>query len=1522
MSAISGHPRHQAMEDGTVTANPMLYDPAEDRDACGVGFIADRQGRLSHRLLRTAVDCLHNLGHRGARSADGTGDGAGLMTRIPHRLLARDLAADGIEAPTPGLLAVLMVFLPHEADTAGMRHIEAVLAGEGLPLLKWRRVPVGPMALSGSARQSMPVIMQAVVGPGTATDSDELERRLFLARRRIERTLPAGLEELFVASSSCRTIVYKGLFTASHIEQFYWDLRDPWFETDFAIFHQRYSTNTMPAWALAQPFRMSGHNGEINTIRGNRAWMEARSHHLTNTVWGDRTEELKPLVGLSGSDSASLDNAFEVLVRSGRTVAHVKEMLIPAAWENVSDLDPDLQAFYEYHAFLTEPWDGPAAIAASDGVHVVAGLDRNGLRPARWTITPEVVIVASEAGVAPAEEVAAERTGQLGPGEVLRVDLRTGHVAFSAEVKADLAARAPYGEWIRTGTNYVKDPFDALQDDRFDAERLARVFGYTAEERRLILQQMTEGAEPVLSMGHDTGLAVLSGFPQRLSRYFHQAFAQVTNPPMDPIREHLVMSLRCYIGRRGSILEETPQQAHLIELSSSVLSDAEIEQLRVSTAPRFRSVWLEALFPAGSGGDGLRRAVVDLTDRAVAAVNDGVTVILISDREVDAARAPIPILLAVSAVHHRLIEEGLRLDASIVAVSGEPRDAHDLACIVGCGASGVNPYLAIEQVRAMAERGEVTAGVVEAQENYRVALEKGLLKIMSKMGICTAASYRGSELFEAIGLDADVCELAFKFVSRRVGGTGFDRIAADIESRHAGYDDGDEDLGGYYKHRRGGMPHINSPSAVLALQKAVRSDDPEQWARYVGVVEAERSPLELRDLLDILPAGPPVPVAEVESVDRIVRRFVTAAMSMGALSREAHESLAEAMNYLGGLSNSGEGGEDPERFDTPRNSPIKQVASGRFGVTPGYLVSAEELQIKMAQGSKPGEGGQLPGHKVSPEIARLRHTEPGVTLISPPPHHDIYSIEDLAQLIHDLKVFKPLARVSVKLVSGPGVGTISVGVAKALADVVTISGNGGGTGASPLVSIKHAGSPWELGLAEAHQALVANGLRHAITVETDGGMRTGRDVVIAALLGADRYGFGTVPLIALGCKMVRQCHENTCPVGIATQREDLRAKYGGSVEQLVILFRHIAEDVRSALAAIGAHSLDEIIGRADLLAPRSLPDDTPFEQRETGNRVATEFVSLLQRADFAVEPTARTDRSFRTVGRSPVGDQLAVEGLRAVVSGGTERLAYPVQSTDRAVGTRLAGEIAAAVGDGVPMGEVEVRLSGTAGQSLAAFLTKGVSIHLEGTANDYVGKGMGGGTVSISPQVSDPGSVPHGAGNACLYGATGGRLFIAGGVGQRFAVRNSGAVAVVEGASDHAGEYMTGGAVAVLGPIGRNVAAGMTGGTIFVWDPAHSAKGYFAESAPAAVRPVAADLDLLRDLVEAHVAHTASPRGRAMLADWGRTSGEFWMIRAVAPKPLDILNQLTVAPEAADGVSEGAEERSGVDAVGRPGDGE
>jgi len=1437
-----------------------LYEPLEHHDACGVGFIVDRNALASHRIVRLGIECLHNLDHRGARSQDGTGDGAGMMTRIPYRLIERDLRTKAIAVPPRRRIGVITAFIAIDTADLARRAVESAVAANGLTVLTWRAVPIDPNILSPTARASMPLIEQAIVEASESIPtSEDFERALFLSRKAFENGPVEGCE---VVSASGRTVVYKGLFTAETIEAFYWDLRDPVYESDFVIFHQRYSTNTQPSWNLAQPFRVLAHNGEINTVQGNRSSMAARSNDLVEGVWGDRISELAPLVrpGI-GSDSASLDEAVEVLVRSGRDLSHVREMLIPQAWENIPDLDPKLRAFYEYHAFLTEPWDGPAAIAASDGLTLIAGLDRNGLRPARWTVTPDTVLVASEAGIAPEVEVLASDTGQLGPGEVIEVDLADGSLRFSEDVKRRLAAKAPYADWITTNTLYVRDPFDDLQDDRFDADALSRVFGYTAEERRLLLEPMAQGTDPILSMGHDSGLAGLSEFPQRLPRFFHQAFAQVTNPPMDPIRENLVMSLRTYVGRHGSLLEETEQQAHMVELSSPILSDADVEQLCNLTDPAFRSSWFDILFDPVAG-DMVERLDSICWD-VEKAVRNGTSIIVLSDRGTTAHEAPIPIALAVGAVHHRLIDTGLRLRASIIAVSGEPRDAHDIACCIGFGAAGVNPYLAIEQVRALAADDATALDPIEAQENYRSSLENGLLKVMSKMGICTVKSYRSSELFEAIGLDSEVCELSFRNVHSRVGGRGLAGVQQDAIARHSRYVSGETEVEGYYKHRRGGMPHVAAPRAVLALQKAVRSGNHEDFDHYLDLVQESRPILELRDLLTVTSAGPPVPLENVEPIESIMRRFVTAAMSVGAVSKEVHETLAVAMHRIGGRSNSGEGGEDSSRFGTDRNSAIKQVASGRFGVTPGYLASADEIQIKMAQGSKPGEGGQLPGHKVSVEIARMRHTEPGVTLISPPPHHDIYSIEDLAQLIYDLKTFKPTARVAVKLVSGPGIGTIAVGVAKASADGITVSGNAGGTGASPMVSMKHAGSPWELGLAEAHQALVANGLRSAVNVEVDGGLRTGRDVVVAAMLGADRFGFGTLPLLALGCKMVRQCHENTCPVGIATQDEELRAKYTGTVDQVVRLFELLATDVRTMLADIGARSLDAIIGRGDLLVAK-----------EDG--LGKDFSALL------VSATSEVDRRFRKLPPSPLGEQLAFAGRSVLDGRDSLSVAYPIRNTDRAVGTRLSGEIAARHGDaGLKDRRFTVQLSGTAGQSFGAFLVEGVHLDLDGVANDYIGKGMAGGSIVVRPYTDSP-SVPHGGGNACLYGATGGELFIAGSVGQRFAVRNSGATAVVEGVSDHACEYMTGGKVVVLGPAGRNIAAGMSGGVLYLYDEAMTVKAHMSDTAPAANRLSRHDRDELRLLLMEHLARTSSKAAASLLGGWHRAQDRFWVVRPKA----------------------------------------
>jgi glutamate synthase domain-containing protein 2/glutamate synthase domain-containing protein 1/glutamate synthase domain-containing protein 3 len=1429
-------------------------DFGSEHDACGVGFIAARSLTPSYRLTRLAVECLQRLDHRGARAADGTGDGAGLLTQIPYKLIGRELAAHGLSIE-PDRLGLVMCFLPPMDAAASRTVVSDALEAEGIKLIFWRSVPIDPSVLGDHAREVLPLIEQAVVTGDL--EEEKFEKALFLARKRMERNANPGFS---IPSASGRTVIYKGLFTAGHVADFYWDLRDPDFETPFAIFHQRFSTNTFPSWDNVQPFRVLAHNGEINTIQSNSSWMQARENGATPGNWGERLPDVFPFIQPHLSDSAGLDNAYELLMRSGRSLAHVKEMLIPAAWENVADMAPDLAAFYEYHAFLTEPWDGPAAIAVSDGISLLAGMDRNGLRPARWTVSPDVVVVASEAGVCPEEEARAVETGQLGPGELILFDGRSGEIGHSAEVKAALADHLPYGDWVNTETLHIRAPFDDENDERFDAGALTRTFGYTAEERRLILAPMAEGSTPIGSMGDDTGLAVLAPRPRRLTRYFHQMFAQVTNPPMDPIREKLMMSLRIQLGRRGPILEDAPSQAHLIELASPILSDAELEAIVRSGDPGFFSHWIAATWSTETGTDGMKTRLNEICQEAAHAVRLGATILVLSDRETSRDDAPIPILLTVGAVHHHLIDEGLRGDVSIVVVSGDPRDSHDVACLVGFGASAVNPYLAIDQVIDLARSGMVDVDPVTAQENYRKALETGLLKIMSKMGVCTLSAYRGSELFEVIGLSEKVCHRSFRNAPRRLRGVGMTELARQALRRHEGYSGGGSLAGGFYKHRRGEDLHVTGPRVVLELQKSVRSGEYEAWDRYLETVN-DRPPALVRDLLTFVKQEA-IPVEEVESVQRIMRRFTTAAMSLGALSREAHEALAEAMNLIGARSNSGEGGEDSRRLGSQRNSAIKQIASGRFGVTPAYLNSAEELQIKMAQGSKPGEGGQLPGHKVTDEIARLRHTKPGITLISPPPHHDIYSIEDLAQLIYDLKAFKPSARVSVKLVSEPGVGTIAVGVAKADADVITVSGSEGGTGASPLVSVKHAGSPWELGVAEAHQALVAKGMRSRVVLETDGGMRTGFDVVVAAMLGAERFGFGTLPLLAMGCKMVRQCHLNTCPVGIATQDLDLRAKFAGTADQIVILFKHLAEEIRHHLASLGARSLAEIVGRADLLRP---VDPT--------HPLSPDLAALLVRAH-----DRKRHEGYRAIPLSSLSRRMVIDAREAIAGVGPVDLNYPVRNIDRTVGARLSGEIAAVHGDeGLPEGTVNVRLSGTAGQSFGAWLSPGIALRLNGPANDFVGKGMAGGLITVSPRRTE--RVPQAAGNAVLYGATGGMVFLAGRVGQRFAVRNSGATAVVEGCSDHGCEYMTGGTVVIIGEVGRNFAAGMTGGTAFVWDPTMSLRARLAETAPIARRVTDMEKTTLKALLLQHRTNTGSPLAHGILeTDLGGLD-EFWVVQ-------------------------------------------
>jgi glutamate synthase (ferredoxin) len=1527
------------MQSYTPTSRRGLYDPRYEHDACGIGFVARLSGAASHDILRMALTAVANMAHRGGVGADGkSGDGAGVLTQIPRAFFARELARADISYAADKL-AVGMMFLPRDdAQRALARSlVEQGLAKYGLTLLGWRIVPVDDSVLGDRARASRPAIEQALIGPNDATlTGDRYERTLYLARKTIEAlAVEQQLEDLYVSSLSCRTLVYKGLLIAPALPQFYPDLADPAYHTAIAVYHQRYSTNTFPAWPIAQPFHMLSHNGEINTLQGNVTWMRAREAEWRNGQQPGHAEQqlpdleatigrggaplasyvaqLGPVVDPRGSDSAMLDNVLELLVMGGRDVRHALTMLVPEAWERVQDMDPAWRAFYQYHAGLTEPWDGPAALVFSDGEVVGLALDRNGLRPARYLITDDgLVICGSEVGAVAVDEARVIRKGKVGPGQMIAADLRTGRFEENAAIKQALAARQPYAEWLGRQMEVLPPAGVAHISEGYEPEssaskasksallgELQHAFGYTAEELAVILRPMLrDGQEPVGSMGDDTPAAVLGERARPLYGYFKQRFAEVTNPPIDPLREELVMSLSFALGRRGNMLEEQPQHAHLIRLASPVLTDEHLATIRAIQDPAFASATLKALFPAAYGPAGLAAALDRLCHEAEDAVAAEKVLLIISDRGVDESNAPIPALLALGAVHQHLIRLGLRTSVSLIVESGEPREVHHLACLVGMGAEAINPYLALASVRNLAvERDEVrgkgqeqeqaaddrrtpTELADQAEQNYIHALEKGLLKIMSKIGIATVDSYCGAQIFEAIGLADQVVERCFTGVPARLGGVDLYKLAADVLSHHDAAFANRLPLvanrtslphPGFYKFKKDGEYHAFSPAVVHALQKAANNGDYASYRAYSELVH-KRPPTELRDLLEFVldeGRGTIVSIDEVESVEAIVRRFSTAAMSHGSTSSEAHSTLAIAMNRLGGLSNSGEGGEDPTRYQDERNSTIKQVASGRFGVTPAYLASASELQIKMAQGSKPGEGGQLPGHKVTDEIARIRHTTPGVQLISPPPHHDIYSIEDLSQLIYDLKQASPRAAVSVKLVAEAGVGTVAAGVAKGGADVILISGHSGGTGASPLSSIKNAGVNWELGLAEAQQTLVLNGLRGRVRLRADGGMKTGRDVVMAALLGADEFSFGTAALVAEGCVMARTCHSNNCPVGIATQRPELRAKFSGTPEQVIHFLLHIAQEVREILAALGARSLDEVIGHTELLRQ---------VRRNHAEADRLNLSPLLERLDQPGDAIRNTQPWNGRVHTSELNDRLLLDAALALEYGQAVELAYTIVNCDRTVGATLAGTIGARYGDaGLPEGTITVRFKGSAGQSFGAFQAPGVRLLLEGEANDYVGKGMAGGEIAVRP-LAEARYCTHEntiVGNTVLYGATGGELYAAGRAGERFAVRNSGAIAVVEGLGDHGCEYMTGGVVLVLGATGRNFAAGMTGGLAYVFDE----EGSFPIRCNTELVELgeldAEDEAIVHTLLARHLELTGSPRAADLLDRWGVVRGQF-----------------------------------------------
>ena len=1495
-----------------------LYDPAFEHDACGVGFVADIAGRRSHTVIARGLQVLINLQHRGACGSEiDTGDGAGILIQVPDRFFRKVAPAAGIKLPAAGLYGVGTVFLPddHLARQVVQRTIARIIADEGQTLLGWRHVPVEDAHLGPSAISSRPVIEQLFIGASAdvcaalATDPIALERKLYIVRKRIERAvdaLPSGdRQRFYMASLSSRTLVYKGMLTASQIQPTFADLADPDMESAIALVHQRFSTNTFPSWPLAHPYRYVAHNGEINTLRGNINWMHARESLLASPLFGEDLRKVLPAIREGGSDTATFDNVLELLVMAGRSLPHAILMMVPEPWSGNEAMAPSLKAFYEYHSALMEPWDGPAVIAFTDGTLVGAVLDRNGLRPSRYSVTRDgMVVMASEAGVLdlPPEEIVLK--DRLQPGRIFLVDTARGRIVPDEEVKRELAGQHPYADWLRENLVDIDDlpepPYLPNPSHEAVIQR-QRMFGYTDEDLRLLLTPMaTTGEEPIGSMGSDSSLAVLSDRPRLLFDYFKQTFAQVTNPPLDAIREKLVTTMSSTVGPEGNLLDPRPESCRQIQIEYPVIDNAQLARLRHVYLPAFRSTTIPAVFDASRGGTGLDKALDEVKRRASDAVDAGYTILILSDRNADRDLAPIPSLLATSAVHHHLVRRGTRTRCGLVIETGDAREVHHCALLLGYGAGAVNPYLAFESIADLINEGHLPGvAYADAVEHYIHALNKGILKVMSKMGISTLQSYCGAQIFEAIGIDRRVVTRHFTGTSSRIGGIGLDEIAAETLARHRqAYGrrtrQGSGLLsGGEYQWRRGGEHHLFSPETVFKLQHATRSGQYAIFKEYTSLVDDQSRQLStLRGLLELLPATTPVPLDEVEPVETIVKRFATGAMSYGSISEEAHTTLAIAMNRLGGKSNTGEGGEDPGRYQRDANgdwrrSAVKQVASGRFGVTSEYLVNAEEIQIKMAQGAKPGEGGQLPGGKVYPWIAKVRYATPGVGLISPPPHHDIYSIEDLAQLIYDLKNANPQARISVKLVSVAGVGTIAAGVAKAHADVVLISGHDGGTGAAPLTSIKHAGIPWELGLAETQQVLRLNGLRGRMVVQADGQLKTGRDVIVAALLGAEEFGFATAPLVVSGCVMMRVCHLNTCPVGIATQDPELRRRFTGEPEFVENFFRFIAEEVREYMSVMGFRTMDEMIGMVDRLNLRPAIDH--WKAR------GLDYSGMLKQV-VSRSPRRSTEKQDHGLARA--FDNALIEACReAIVHRRPARVECRVRNVDRSIGTMLGSEVTRRWGgEGLPDGTITIACTGSAGQSFGAFVPRGMTLRLEGEANDYVAKGLSGGRIVVVPPresrfVAEENVI---VGNVVLYGATSGEAYIRGIAGERFAVRNSGANAVVEGVGDHGCEYMTGGRVVVLGKTGRNFAAGMSGGVAYVLDPADRFERLCNKELVDLERVVPGDDALeLRALLERHAELTGSAVAAALLADWPAAAASF-----VRVMPRDYKRALKAAADA------------------------
>lgn len=1461
-----------------------LYDPANEHDACGVGMLVDIHGRKSHSIVDSALTVLENMRHRGAEGADNkTGDGAGILVQIPHEFIL----LQGIPVPEKGHYGTGLVFLPKDqaAQKAFLQIIQEEVEAKGLTILCLRDVPVCSEILGKDALATEPAIKQLfIVGE---EDQQELELKLYEVRKRIEKRIASSSlvekKDFYVVSLSARSLIYKGMLESMQLRKYFPDLTNEYFTSALALVHSRFSTNTFPTWSLAQPFRLLAHNGEINTIRGNRAWMAARESVLSSSKLPDM-EALDPIIQPDMSDSASLDNVLEFLLASGLSLPHAMAMLVPESFNEKNPISDDLKAFYEYHSILMEPWDGPAALLFSDGRYAGGMLDRNGLRPARYLVTKKGwVLVASEVGVLDIQPEEIQEKGRLQPGKILLIDTETGKICRDQELKQQLANAHPYRKWIQD--NCIE--LDELKSGRKVTSRVddfdckLRVFGYSREDiDRIMVPMCTGGAEPVGSMGNDTPLAVLSIRPHLLYDYFRQQFAQVTNPPIDPIREALVMSLVEYIGAVGNhILAPNESHCKMVRLQCPILTNTQLDILCNIRYKGFKTLKLPMLFDASQGETGLREALDRLCKEAAHAVSEGANYLVLTDRNVDASMAVIPSVLAVSAVHHYLISVKKRVQTALVVETGEMREVMHAALLLGFGASAVNPYMAFAILEDLVAKQAVQLNYETAEKNYVKSLCKGLLKVLSKMGISTIRSYRGAKLFEAIGLSEDLVETYFGSISSKVGGIGLAEIARDAVQMHkAGYK---EDLSevlehkGIYSYRKDGEKHAWNPETISTLQLATRLGSYKKFKEYTKLVDEKEEPLFLRDFLEFKRQSP-VPLEEVEPASEIMKRFVTGAMSFGSISKEAHETMAMAMNKIHGRSNTGEGGEDAGRFTEKIDglslrSAIKQVASGRFGVTTNYLVNADEIQIKVAQGAKPGEGGQLPGYKVNDIIAKTRHSIPGISLISPPPHHDIYSIEDLAQLIFDLRNVNPKAEISVKLVSESGVGTIAAGVAKAKADRIVISGAEGGTGASPMSSIRYAGLPPEIGLAETQQTLVLNNLRGQVRLQTDGQLKTGRDILLMALLGAEEFGFATSALIVLGCVMMRKCHMNTCPVGVATQDETLRKRFHGRYEYLVNFFTFLAEEVREYLAEMGFRKLDEVIGRTDLLVRK--PSDGVHKH------------DLLDFSRILYFPTAFQDRALYHVADSlhemgAVKDLQLIEDARPALEGKQDLLlSYPIVNTDRSVGAMLSGVIAQQYGEtGLPEQALKIRFKGSAGQSFGAFLVHGVEFRLEGDTNDYLGKGLSGGHIVVVPPVRADFKPEENiiAGNTLLYGATSGEVYLNGRAGERFCVRNSGAVAVVEGVGDHCCEYMTGGRVVVLGPTGRNFAAGMSGGVAYVWNPSGNFDFYCnMEMVELSLVEDTRSRKELHELIRKHYHYTGSPLAGQMLDHWDRYVEEF-----------------------------------------------